>query len=67
MSGKKISMGISQSWVQKPGECLPCMVCKDLIYGNRYNLEVTVFMTKKETEANLCESCYTKMLDNESR
>lgn len=60
-----LSIGLSSKWVQKDGECLICLICMDQIFGKRYNLELTIGPHITETDSNLCEPCYTKMIEND--
>jgi len=69
MSGKRkpipLSFGLSAKWVKKDGNAEHCKKCEEPIYGNRYEHETTVFMTKKITGGPLCESCYFEIVKNE--
>lgn len=61
-----LSISISSDWVKKLGNCEPCKNCEDLIYGNRYNLEITIANKTSETKISLCESCYFVIVKTET-
>lgn len=64
MASKGLSIGVSAEWVPKDGDCSPCAVCKEPIYGKRYNLEIEIAGKKDETALNLCEPCYLTTEEN---
>ena len=49
---------IKADYVKKDGEMLMCAICKDPIFGYRYNLELTIGQTVEVTNLNYCQSCF---------
>ncbi len=56
-----MNSNIKADHVRKYGEVVNCAVCKEVIYGIRYNLEITVLDTTTATSLNYCEACYINM------
>ena len=63
----KLSIDIAVAWIKKPGECNPCVVCGDLIYGERYNLELTCGHMATATSVNICTPCFEKSIEDATR
>ncbi len=57
------SIEIDFNWVQKDPDMSVCNACKEVIYGNRYELEITLNneVIQQQTTKNLCEQCYLKV------
>jgi hypothetical protein len=62
-----LAIELKLEWVKKDGECQTCIVCEDIIYGKRYNLELTAGQNVTETKVNICAPCYDKSMENETR
>lgn len=46
-------------WIKEDGDCSICVVCGDMIFGNKYSIGLN-FSFKKEIDihlTNICESC----------
>lgn len=54
----KAIVEISERWVQEDGECQPCPMCQDVIYGKAYRMVIDIGEKTTETPIVICSSCY---------
>jgi hypothetical protein len=54
----ELSISISFSWKEEPGDCRPCELCKEPIYLKRFIPVVQIGYSANELKISFCESCY---------
>lgn len=58
MSNELFDLGVN--WDKDSGDCTPCAVCNEPIYGNKYSCILEVGEQSDPMDVVLCESCYTE-------
>jgi hypothetical protein len=56
--GEVVVASFEMKWLTSDGDCSPCYVCKEPIYGKKVTLVIATATKQQETKVRLCESCY---------
>ena len=62
----ELSINIKAYWIKSKTDLRECAVCRDVIYGNMYQLCLSTPQYENRTNQSLCESCKNQIdLKNE--